>query len=74
MNDTPENVNTAYRQLLDQMTGEERLRLASESFEAAKVIVRSSLPDVDDELTLKKKMFLRFYGSDFNERYIREFF
>ncbi len=74
MNDTPANVNSAYRQLLDSMTGEERLRFASESFEAAKVIIRSSLPDIDDELLLKEKMFLRFYGSDVNDRYIREFF
>jgi hypothetical protein len=74
MNDTPAIVNTTYRQLLGHLTGEERLKFASESFEAAKVIIRSSLSGIDDELLLKKKMFLRLYGDDVDDSYVSEFF
>lgn len=74
MNDTPSLVNATYRRLLANVTGEERLRFASESFEAAKVIVRSSFSGIEDDLLLKKKMFLRFYGDDVNDSYIQDFF
>lgn len=74
MNDTPAIVNTTYRQLLDDLTGEERLRFASDSFEAAKVIVRSSFSGLEDDLLLKKKMFLRFYRDDVSEMFTQKFF
>lgn len=74
MNDTPAIVNTTYRQLFDRVTGEERLRFASDSFEAAKVIVRSSFSGIEDDLLLKKEMFLRFYRNDVNDNYIQVFF
>lgn len=74
MNDTPAIVNTTYRQLFDRVTGEERLRFASDSFEAAKVIVRSSFSGIEDDLLLKKEMFLRFYRNDVNDNYIQGFF
>jgi hypothetical protein len=74
MNDTPAIVETTYRQLLARVTGEERLRFASDSFEAAKVIVRSSFPGIEDDLLLKEKMFLRFYGDDVSEMFAKEFF
>jgi hypothetical protein len=74
MNDTPAIVNSTYRQLLNRVTGEERLRFASDSYEAAKVIVRSSFSGIEDDLLLKKKMFLRFYGNDVSEMFAKKFF
>ncbi len=74
MNDTPAIVNTTYRQLLDRVTGEERLRFASDSFEAAKVIVRSSFSGIEDDLMLRKEMFLRFYKNDVGEMFAKKFF
>ena len=73
MNDTSALVNTAYRQLLEHVSGEERLRFASESFESAKVIVRASLSGIENEVELRKKMFLRFYGNDVDEMFIQKF-
>ena len=74
MNDTSALVNTAYRQLFVHLSGEERLRLASESFESAKVIVRASFSGIESEVELRKKMFLRFYGNDVDEMFIQKFF
>jgi hypothetical protein len=74
MNDTSADVNSTYRRLLGNLTGEGRLRLASESFESAKIIVRASFSDIHDELVLRKEMFLRFYGADMDDIFVRNFF
>jgi hypothetical protein len=74
MNDTSADVNSTYRRLLANLTGEGRLRLASESFESAKIIVRASFSDIHDELVLRKEMFLRFYGADMDDIFVRNFF
>lgn len=74
MNDTPSLVNATYRRLLANVTGEERLRFASESFESAKVIVRASLSGIEGDIELRKKVFLRFYGNDVGEMFTKKFF
>ena len=74
MNDTPSLVNAMYRRLLAKLTGEERLRFASESYESAKVIVRASLSGIEGDIELRKKVFLRFYGNDVGEMFGKKFF
>lgn len=74
MNDTSSHVDVIYRRLLANASGETRLRFASGSFESAKVIVRASFSDVEDELLLRKKMFLRFYGEDVDDVFTQNFF
>jgi hypothetical protein len=73
MNDTSALLNTTYRQLFVHLTGEERLQLASESFESAKVIVRASFSGMENEIELRKKWFLRFYGNDLSEVFVQKF-
>ena len=73
MNDTSALLNTTYQQLFAHLTGEERLQLASESFESAKVIVRASFSGIENEIELRKKWFLRFYGNDLGEVFVQKF-
>lgn len=70
MNDTSESMEKQYRAILMQRSGEERLKMGCEMFDAAKAIVRSSILNENPGLTaseLKERIFLRFYGSDFSE-------
>ena len=70
MNDTASIVEQHYHRLLMQKSGEERLRMACSMFDAARAIVKSSIrekfPDISAE-EIKEKIFLRFYGHEFNE-------
>lgn len=70
MNDTSLEMERRYHVLLMQRSGEERLKMGCEMFDAAKAIVRSSILNENPGLTaseLKERIFLRFYGLDFSE-------
>lgn len=68
MNDTSETFEKIYREKFSQLTGEERLKMCSDSFDAARAIVLASMhgsESIEDE-----KIFLlrRFYENDFSEK------
>ena len=59
-----------FRNLLMSLSGEERLIMGCSMFDASKQIVISSLKDRFKDLSagdLKKEIFLRFYGHEFDE-------
>ncbi len=58
--------------MIDSLTGEERLMLALESFNAAKMLVIHSLEKTYDDFNIKKEVFLRFYGNDFDKDIIEK--
>ena len=64
MNDTLQFFEDIYFNKFSTLTGEERLKMAVESFEVAKIISLASIdPDTDET---SKKIFLlrRFYGDE----------
>lgn len=70
MNDTPQEMGKRYHDMLMRRSGEERLKMGCEMFDAAKAIVKSSILNENSRLTeseLKEKIFLRFYGLDLSE-------
>ena len=70
MNDTSPEMEKRYHDMLMRRSGEERLKMGCEMFDAAKAIVKSSILNENSRLTeseLKEKIFLRFYGLDLSE-------
>jgi hypothetical protein len=69
MDDTPKAVREHYHSLLMQRSGEERLRMGSSMFDAARALMRASLGDpdgTDDSAEMRVRLFLRTYGRDFD--------
>lgn len=70
MKDTSDKIWSRYNKIMMQKTGEERLLMGCSMFDAAKEIVRSSLisksPNLDTQ-SLKRNIFLRFYGHEYSE-------
>jgi hypothetical protein len=67
MTDTPEKVAALYRRLLLQRSGEERLRMGCEMFDAARALVRASLTSSTADgrdSDLRIKLLRRTYGLD----------
>jgi hypothetical protein len=65
MNDTQPSVQARYRELLMQRSGEERLKMGCDMFDTARALMKASLT-VQTLPELKKQLFLRTYGSDFD--------
>ena len=75
MNDTSKKMEEKYFKLLMQRSGEERLKMGASMYATAKEIVKSSILEDDKDITafeLKKKIFLRFYGHEFNADRVRK--
>jgi len=64
VNDTTPEVARLFHDLMMKRSGEERLRMGSEMFDAAREIVVSSLAK-GSASSLRVRLFLRLYGSDF---------
>ncbi len=67
MTDTPEKVAALHRRLLLQRSGEERLRMGCEMFDAARVLVLASLASSTAEGCdgdLRIKLLRRTYSRD----------
>jgi len=71
MGDASANIESIYDQKLNSLSGIERITLASNSFEAVKDIIIASFPKNDFETNIKKQLFLRLYGNDFNNEQIQ---
>jgi len=65
MNDTLPSVQARYRALLMQRSGAERLKMGCAMFDSARALVKASLT-AHTTTELKKQLFLRIYGSDFD--------
>ena len=64
MSDTPKYVEDIYFNMFSNLTGEKRLRMAAESFEAAKIISLASFDAGADEISKKIFLLRRFYGDE----------
>lgn len=67
MNDTSTWAKKIQDKLFAELSGEERLLMGLEMFETARKIVLSSFSPNLLENEIRKRLFLRFYGSDFSE-------
>jgi hypothetical protein len=66
MNDTSPEMAARLRELFMQRSGEERVRMGSEMFSMARVIMTSSLEAQGYRgMELRKQIFLRTYAQDF---------
>ncbi len=70
MFDTQESIQLRFHRMIMKRAPIERLQMGSSMFDTAKQIVRSSILNKNPQSSsqeLKKEMFLRFYGQEFNE-------
>ncbi|MCH7773243.1 MAG: hypothetical protein IH784_02415 [Bacteroidetes bacterium] len=67
MIDTTTEAEKIQSELFDKMTGEERMKIASDMFDTARTLVIASLDKNLNDTEKRKALFLRFYGNDFSE-------
>lgn len=70
MTDTPPVIESRYRAMLMQRTGEERLIMGCAMRDTARAFVEASLREHDPNATvesIRKGLFLRLYGHEFDE-------
>jgi len=66
MNDTSIDIEKKLDKIYKAKTGEEKLLIALQMFDTARELVISSLPVNLLDKELRKELFLRYYGNDFN--------
>jgi hypothetical protein len=69
MKDTPPEMDARYRDMLMQLSGEERLKMGCAMRETARTLVEASIREQDPQATpeaVRKGLFLRFYGHEFD--------
>lgn len=69
MSDTAPEVERQFRALLLERSGEERLKMGCSMHATAQALVRASVLEKDPQAspaTLRRALFLRFYGRDFD--------
>ena len=67
--DAPSEVEQKYRRMLFARSGEERLKLGCSMHATAQALVPASILQADPAASpaaLRKALFLRFYGQDFD--------
>jgi squalene cyclase len=70
MRDTPAAVEARYRAMLLARSGQERLRMAGSMYATARALVIASVLEAEPEASeadLRKAVFVRFYGHEFDE-------
>lgn len=71
MNDTDAKMNAKMMEMIQKKTSQERLAMGCSMFDFAKRLVVSSLLKDNPNLSpamLRKELFLRFYGNDFDAK------
>jgi len=74
MNDTSPEIERKYRELLLRRSGAERLKMGCSMFATARALVIASVLEKEplvSPATMRERLFLRFYGTDF-ETEVRE--
>jgi hypothetical protein len=69
MKDTLPEMEARYRDMLMQLSGEERLKMGCAMRETARALVDASIREQDPQATpeaVRKGVFLRFYGHEFD--------
>jgi hypothetical protein len=65
--DTPPEIELRFRNLLLKRSGEERLKMGCSMHAASLALVKASVSETDP-VTLKRTLFLHFYGNDFEPK------
>lgn len=68
MNDTHPSIAAEYDKRLMSQSNDTRMLMGSRMFDASREIVIASLPEGLSVKEIRVKLFLRFYGSDFDEK------
>jgi|WetSurSiteA1Bulk_404760.scaffolds.fasta_scaffold194328_2 hypothetical protein len=68
MNDTSPEIFRIVREKMLARTGQERLTMGSQMFEAARAMVLASFPPDLPEIEIKRPLCMRFYGNEVNEK------
>jgi hypothetical protein len=64
MSDTPPEIEEMVRRKIMALSGEQRFRMGSDSFEAARKMVLASMPSGLTEIEQKRFLFKRIYGEE----------
>jgi hypothetical protein len=75
MNDTSIDIEARVDRMMAAKTPEERIRMASSMFDAARKLVEAGLRDQYGEMSeaqMRARVFERMYGEDFSEEEIRK--
>jgi len=72
MNDTDKKIDDIYREMIRKKTGEERMLMGFSMFQFSTKILLSSVKEKIPVSNLKKYMFLKIYGSDFDSLQIKK--
>jgi hypothetical protein len=72
MNDTDKKIDDIYREMIRKKTGEERILMGFSMFQFSTKILLSSVKEKIPDIDLKKYMFLKIYGSDFDSLQIKK--
>jgi hypothetical protein len=70
MRDTTPEVDEMMRKMMQMKSSDERLKMGCSMYETSRyLVIRAILSDHPDisEVDLRKELFLRFYGNDFDE-------
>jgi hypothetical protein len=62
--DTPDEIETKFRNMLLAHSGEERLKMGCSMHATARALVIASIPE-KDPVAVSRALFLRFYGDEF---------
>lgn len=66
MNNTNKKTDITYREMFRKKTGEEKLLMGFSMFRFSTTILLSSFKDNISSKDLRKSIFLKIYGSDFD--------
>ncbi len=72
MIDTSREAEEIQSELFDKMTGEERMKIASDLFDTARTLVLASLYKNLSDTGKRKASFLRLYRNDFSANEIEK--
>ncbi len=72
MIDTSREAEKIQSELFDKMTGEERMKIASDMFNTARTLVLASLDKNLSDTEKRKALFLRLYRIDFSANEIEK--
>ena len=72
MNNESKEVDIIYREILGKKTGEQRILMGFSMFQFSTKILLSSMKEKIPAKDLKKHIFLKIYGSDFDSVQIKK--
>ena len=72
MNDTSPEVERLVREKIMARSGEERFVMGAQMFDAAREMIRASLPRDLPAAELKRRLFERLYGEALSPSFVRE--